>query len=193
VFSSVPSPPGCLRATSEFLFLAKLGASADEAGGSSAGKGITMATFDQAVGTGVRNVRALTRDSLHPISQWAALEGCTVALLMAEHDDTKQTTGQCARACGALTRVRSACLWCAQRACATPLPQGGAKARSSARGQRGVDDRARRRKAGKRAARVSLWRADACAQGVPVARTACVRYASFSGRGQNKEQRAWTA
>jgi len=38
------------------LFLAKLGVSADEAGGSSAGKGITMAKFEQAVGTGVRNV-----------------------------------------------------------------------------------------------------------------------------------------
>ena len=90
---------------------------------------------------------------------------------------------------GALTRVRSACLWRAQRACATPLPQGVAKARSSARGQRGGDDRTRRRKAGKRAVRVSLWRADACAQGVPVARTACVRYASSSGRGQRQEQR----
>ena len=33
-----------------------------------------------------------------------------------------------------------------------------------------------------------LWRADACAQGVPVARTAGVRYASFSGRGQNRER-----
>ena len=71
----------------------------------------------QAVGTGVRNVRTLTRDSLHPIP----------------------------------------------------------KARSSARGQRGVDGRARRHKAGKRAVRVSLWRADACAQGVPVTHTACVR------------------
>jgi len=112
---------------------------------------------------------------------------------MAGHDDAKQASGQCVRACGALTRVRSACLWRAQRACATPLPQGVAKARSSARGQRGGDGRARRRKAGKRAVRVSLWRADACAQGVPVARTACVRYASSSGRGQSKEQRAWTA
>jgi len=96
VLSSVPSPPGCLRATSEFLFLARLGASADEAGGRSAGKGNTMATFEQAVGTGVRNLRALTRDSLHPIPQWAALEGCTAAVLMAEHDDAKQASGQCA-------------------------------------------------------------------------------------------------
>jgi len=39
---------------------------------------------------------------------------------------------------GALTHVRRACLWRAQRACTTPLPQGGAKARSSARGQRDV-------------------------------------------------------
>jgi len=114
--------------------LATQGAAADEAGGSSAVKGNTMATFDQAVCTGVRNVRALTRDSLHPIPQWAALEGCMAVALMAEHDNAEQASGQCARACGALTRVRRACLRRAQRACATSLPQGGAKARSSARG-----------------------------------------------------------
>jgi len=57
---------------------------------------------------------------------------------MAEHDDAKQASGQCACACGALTRVRRACVWRAQRACATPLPQGGATARSNARAQRGV-------------------------------------------------------
>jgi len=120
--------------------LATRGAAADEAGGSSAVKGntVTMATVEQAVCTGVRNVRALTRDSLHPIPQWAALEGCTAVALMAEHDDAEHASGQCARACGALTRVRRACLQRAQRACATPLPRGGAKARSSARGQRDV-------------------------------------------------------
>jgi hypothetical protein len=118
--------------------LATRGAAADEAGGSSAVKGNTMATVEQAVCTGVRNVRALTRDSLHPILQWAALEGCTAVALMAEHDDAEHASGQCARACGALTRVRRACLRRAQRACATPLPRGGAKARSSARGQRDV-------------------------------------------------------
>jgi len=112
---------------------------------------------------------------------------------MAGHDDTKQASGQCVRTCGALTRVRSACLWRAQCACATPLPQGVVTARSSARGQRGGDDRVRRRKAGKRTVRVSLWRADACAQGVPVARTACVRYASSSWRDQSQGQRARTA
>jgi len=193
VLNSVPSPPGCLRATSEFLFLARVGVLGEEAGDNSTGKGITMSTVEQAVGTGVRNVRTLTLDSLHPIPKWPSLEGFTVAVLMAEHDDAKQASGQCARACGVLTRVRSACLWRAQRACATPLPQGGAITRSSARGQRGVDDRGRRCKTGKRTVRVSLWRADACAQGVPVAPTACVRYASSSGRGQSKEQRAWTA
>jgi len=57
----------------------------------------------------------------------------------------------------------------------------------------GIDGRARRRKASKRAVCVCLWRADACAQGVRVTRTACVRYASSPGRGQSKEQRAWTA
>ena len=58
--------------------------------------------------------------------------------VMAEHDDAEQASGQCARACGALTRVHRACLRRAQRACATPLPQGGAKTESSARGQRDV-------------------------------------------------------
>jgi len=48
--------------------------------------------------------------------------------MMAEHDDTEEASGQCARACGALTRVRRACLWRARRACATPPPpQGGVK------------------------------------------------------------------
>ena len=50
--------------------LATRGVAADEAGGSCAVKDNTMTTVEQAVGTGVRNVRALTRDSLHPISQW---------------------------------------------------------------------------------------------------------------------------
>jgi len=58
--------------------------------------------------------------------------------VMAEHDDAEQASGQCARACGALTRVHRACLWRARRACATPLPQGGAKAESSAHGHRDV-------------------------------------------------------
>ena len=92
-----------------------------------------MTTIEQAVCTGVRNLRAFTRVSLRPIPQWAALEGYTAVALMAEHDDAGQASGQCARACGALTRVHSA-----QRAGATPLPEGGAKARSSARGQRDV-------------------------------------------------------
>jgi len=77
--------------------------------------------------TGVRNLRFYTRVSLRPIPQWAALEGCTAVALMAEHDDAGQASGQCARACGALTRVHSECLWRAQRAGATPLPEGGTK------------------------------------------------------------------
>jgi len=99
-------------------------------------KGNTVVAVEQAVCTGAHNLRALTRVSLCPIPQWAAMEGCLAVALMAEHDDAEQASGQCARAC---------------------------------------------------------WRADACAQGVPVACTACVHYASSSGRGQSKEQRAWTA
>ena len=94
-------------------------------------KGNTVAAVEQAVCTGVRNLRALTRVSPRPIPQWAALEGCTAVALLAEHDNAEQASGQCARACGALTRVRMACT--------------------------------------------------------------SVRYASSSGRGQSKEQRAWTA
>ena len=116
--------------------MATRGAAANEAGGSSAVKGSKVAAVKQAVCTGARNLRALTRGSLHSLPQWAARQGCTA--LMAEHDNAEQASGQYARACGALTRVHRACLWRAQRACATSLPQGGAKARSSARGQRDV-------------------------------------------------------
>ena len=73
--------------------LATRGAAADEAGGSSVVKDITMATVDQAVCMGVCNVRALTRDSLHPIPQWTTLEACTPVALMAEHDDVKEASG----------------------------------------------------------------------------------------------------
>ena len=102
------------------------GAVANEAGSSSTVRGNTIAADDQAVCTGVRNLRAHTQVSLHPIPQWAAMEGCTAVALMAEHEDAKQASGQCTRACGALTRVRRACLWRAQRACASPLHQDGA-------------------------------------------------------------------
>ena len=91
--------------TSEFLFLGTRGAAADEAGASSAMKGNPVAAVEQAVCMGVRNLRALTRVSLRPIPQWAALEGCTTVALMAEHEDAEQASGQCARVCGALTRV----------------------------------------------------------------------------------------
>jgi len=97
--------------TSEFLFLGTRGAAADEAGSSSAMKGNPVAAVEQAVCMGVRNLRALTRVSLRPIPQWAALEGCTTVALMAEHEDAEQASGQCARVCGVLTRVRRACLW----------------------------------------------------------------------------------
>ena len=86
------------------------GTAADEAGDSSAVKGNPVAAVEQAVCTGVLNLRALTRVSLRPIPQWAALEGCTAVALMAEHDDAEQASGQCARSCGALTRVRRVCL-----------------------------------------------------------------------------------
>jgi len=118
--------------------LATRGAATNEAGGSSAMKGNTEAAVKQAVCTGARNLRALTRVSLRRLPQWDALQGCTAVSLMAEHDNAEQASGQCARACGAVARVRRACLWRAQWSCAMPLPDGGAKARSSAGGQRAV-------------------------------------------------------
>jgi len=78
-----------------------------------------MTTIEQAVCTGVRNLRSITRVSLRPIPQWTALEGCTVVALMAEHDNARQASMQCARTCGALTRVCRACLWRAQQAVPT--------------------------------------------------------------------------
>jgi len=59
------------------------------------------------------------RVSLRPIPQWTALEGCRAVTLMAEHDDARQASRHCARVCGALTRVRRAYLWRAQRAVPT--------------------------------------------------------------------------
>jgi len=56
--------------------------------------------------------------------------------LMAEHDDARQASRQCARACGALTRVRRACLWRAQQAVPTSTdPMGILKNRESSRHQ----------------------------------------------------------
>jgi len=86
-------------------------------------KGNTVTAVEQAVCTGVHNLRALTRVSLRPIPQWATLQDCTA-----------------------------------------------------------VEVKARRRRAGKRAMCACLWRADACAEVVTVARTAGARYVSSSGR-----------
>ena len=116
---SVPSPSGCLRATSEFLFLGTRGAAADESGGDSAVRCNPMTRIEQTVCTGIRNLRTYTRVSLRPIPQWASLEDCTAVALMAEHDDSRQASRQCARTCGALPRVRRACWWRAQQAVPT--------------------------------------------------------------------------
>ena len=56
-----PSPSGCLRATSEFLFLGTRGAATDESGGGSAVRCNPMTTIEQAVCTGVRKLRACTQ------------------------------------------------------------------------------------------------------------------------------------
>ena len=105
---SVPSPSGCLRATSEFLFLGTRGAAADESEGGSAVRCDPVTTIDQVVCTGVRNLRACTRVSLRPIPQWAALQGCTAVVLMAEHDDARQNDNSRAGSVHGCTQ--SACL-----------------------------------------------------------------------------------
>jgi len=111
--------------------LATRAAVANEAEDSSAVKGDAMAAIKQAVCTGARDLRALTQ--VRPIPSPPV--SCTAGLvaLMAEHDNAEQASGQYARACGARTRVRRACLRRAQRACATPLPQVGAKWQGAAR------------------------------------------------------------
>ena len=118
--------------------LATRGAATNEAGGSSVMKVNTETVVKQAVGKGTRNLRVLTRISLRPLPQWDALQGCTTVALRAEYDNAEQASGQCARACGAVARVRRARLWRAERACAMSLREGGAKSRSSAREQRDV-------------------------------------------------------
>ena len=82
--------------TSEFLFLGTRGPAAEESGGGSAVRCNPMTTIEQAVCTGVRNLRAC-RISLRPIPQWAALEGCTAVTLTSEHDDARQARRHCAR------------------------------------------------------------------------------------------------
>jgi len=114
---SVPSPSGCLRATSEFLFLGTQGAAADESGGSSVVRCNPMTTIEQEVYTGVRNLRACTQGFPTPYPAVGGTGGLHGA--NAEHDDARQGIRHCARACGALTRVRRAYLWRAQRAVPT--------------------------------------------------------------------------
>jgi len=132
VLCSVLSPSGCLRASFCFVnargigvfVVSTRGAAADEAGGSSAVKGSTVAAVDK----------------------------------------------QCARVyaiCGSHSGFP------------TPYPPVGC---TGGLYGSGGDGRARRHRGGKRAVCACLWRADACAQGVPVARTAGVRYASYSGQ-----------
>ena len=129
---SFPSPSGCLRATSEFLFLGTRGAAADESGGGSAVRCRPMTTIEQAV---------------------CSVHGCT----------------------------QPACL---HAGFPTPYPTVGG---SGGLNGSGADGRAWRRNTGKQAVCAHLRRAGACAQGVPVARTAGGRYASSSERGQIKD------
>ena len=61
----------------------------------------------------------LARGVPYALSRRAALEVCTAVALMAEHDDARQASRQCARAFDALTRVRRVCLWRAHQAVPT--------------------------------------------------------------------------
>jgi len=73
--SVVLSPESSRMSPSELgvFFLATRGPAANEAGGSSVVKGNKEAAVKQAVYSGARNLRALTRVSLCPLPQWAAL------------------------------------------------------------------------------------------------------------------------
>jgi len=172
VLSSIPSPPGCLRATSDFIF------------------------FWRREGQQQMNLRAAMQGKA---SQWQQSSrqghGCTQCACSHSGFSTTYPPVGCtggmhgsgvdgrSRRRNAGRQAVCACLWRAD-ACAQCVPVARtACVRYASCGQRGVDGRIRRRKPGRRAVCVCLWRADACAQGVPVARTACVRYASSSGRG----------
>ena len=64
--------------------------------------------------------------SLHPIPQWAALEGCTAVALMAEHDDARQNDNN--RAGSVHGCSQSACL---HAVFPTPYPTVGGTGRSA--------------------------------------------------------------
>jgi len=116
--------------------------------------------------------------------------------LVAGHGDAGRArpmaaVGRAVRGC-----ARSACL---HAVFPTPYPGG-----AGGLGGGGGDDRAWRREAGRRAVCARLWRADACAQGVPVARTAGSPYvcgssgdsqecAGVQGTGRGQGTRQWGA
>jgi len=129
---SVPSPSGCLRATSEFLFWGREGQR-------QMNRGRQCSEMQPNDNNRAGSVHGCTQTaclhaglpyalSLRPIPQWATLEGCTAVALI----------------------------------------------------------RAWRRKTGKQAVCAHLWRADACAQGVPVARTAGGPY-DYGSNGDSEE------
>ena len=129
---SVPSPSGCLRAISEFLFLGTRGAAADETGCSE-----REPSDSSRAGSGNRCTQCAYSHSgfytpYPPVGCTGGLNGSVVDDRVRRRNAGKRAV----RACMWRAYACAQCLWRAQRACATPLPHGGARARSSARGQR---------------------------------------------------------
>ena len=96
---SVPSPSGCLRATSEFCFWGREGQR-------QMNRGRQCSEMQPNDNSRTGSVHGCTQTacvyaglpyalSLRPIPQWAALEGCTAVALMAEHDDARQARCVC--------------------------------------------------------------------------------------------------
>jgi len=78
-----------------------------------------MPTIEEVVYTGERNLRAFTQGFPTPYPAVGGTGGLHGSGADDRNDDARQASRHCASACGALTRVRRACLWRAQRAVPT--------------------------------------------------------------------------
>ena len=114
------------------------------------------------------------------VSVLSALEGCTAVALMAEHDDARQARPMTTIEQAVCTGERN--LRACTRISLRPILQWAALEGCTAVAQMTTW----RRKTGKQAVCAHLWRADACAQGVPVARTAGGPY-GYGSNGDSQE------
>ena len=123
-----PSPSGCLRATSEFLFSRQWHwwqstTTQDWQKSSDFSGEIFLERFsnDNNRAGSVHICVLARRVSLRPIPQWAALEGYTAVALMAEHDDARQARPMTTIEQAVCTGVRN--LRACTRVSLRPIPQ----------------------------------------------------------------------